>query len=134
MILRPPRSTRTDTLFPYTTLFRSDPVAVLRRRRRRIAASVDHKGRLPQAGETVEQIDGRDGGAAGRIAFGRDRQEGGADRLQAGRPVRYEEVGEEQGHDGGDDGTPAVPAAEGRPVAPRLRRPPPAGIGGPPTR
>src|SRR3546814_5078696 len=25
MILRPPRSTRTDTLFPYTTLFRSDP-------------------------------------------------------------------------------------------------------------
>src|SRR3546814_4128565 len=32
MIRRPPRSTRTDTLFPYTTLFRSDPalLAVLR--------------------------------------------------------------------------------------------------------
>src|SRR3546814_10573020 len=28
MIRRPPRSTRTDTLFPYTTLFRSDPVAI----------------------------------------------------------------------------------------------------------
>src|SRR3546814_15500526 len=27
MILRPPRSTRTDTLFPYTTLFRSNSVA-----------------------------------------------------------------------------------------------------------
>src|SRR3546814_17879466 len=27
MILRPPRSTRTDTLFPYTTLFRSLPFA-----------------------------------------------------------------------------------------------------------
>src|SRR3546814_9932672 len=27
MIRRPPRSTRTDTLFPYTTLFRSHPVA-----------------------------------------------------------------------------------------------------------
>src|SRR3546814_15843273 len=27
MILRPPRSTRTDTLFPYTTLFRSDRIA-----------------------------------------------------------------------------------------------------------
>src|SRR3546814_5361434 len=27
MIRRPPRSTRTDTLFPYTTLFRSQPVA-----------------------------------------------------------------------------------------------------------
>src|SRR3546814_3989721 len=25
MIRRPPTSTRTDTLFPYTTLFRSDP-------------------------------------------------------------------------------------------------------------
>src|SRR3546814_3458474 len=29
MILRPPRSTRTDTLFPYTTLFRSDRVDAL---------------------------------------------------------------------------------------------------------
>src|SRR3546814_15039219 len=28
MIRRPPRSTRTDTLFPYTTLFRSQAVAV----------------------------------------------------------------------------------------------------------
>src|SRR3546814_12228746 len=27
MILRPPRSTRTDTLFPYTTLFRSKIIA-----------------------------------------------------------------------------------------------------------
>src|SRR3546814_14967953 len=33
MIRRPPRSTRTDTLFPYTTLFRSD-------RGRRIASKV----------------------------------------------------------------------------------------------
>src|SRR3546814_1023974 len=30
MIRRPPRSTRTDTLFPYTTLFRSTGGAVLR--------------------------------------------------------------------------------------------------------
>src|SRR3546814_8211704 len=29
MIRRPPRSTRTDTLFPYTTLFRSTDVDVL---------------------------------------------------------------------------------------------------------
>src|SRR3546814_5343737 len=28
MIRRPPRSTRTDTLFPYTTLFRSFSIAV----------------------------------------------------------------------------------------------------------
>src|SRR3546814_18191969 len=38
MIRRPPRSTRTDTLFPYTTLFRSQSLSVrrdsaLRRRR-----------------------------------------------------------------------------------------------------
>src|SRR3546814_6251571 len=29
MIRRPPRSTRTDTLFPYTTLFRSDFIEAL---------------------------------------------------------------------------------------------------------
>src|SRR3546814_5784271 len=33
MIRRPPRSTRTDTLFPYTTLFRSD-LWILRKKRR----------------------------------------------------------------------------------------------------
>src|SRR3546814_5932219 len=31
MIRRPPRSTRTDTLFPYTTLFRSAPASSRRR-------------------------------------------------------------------------------------------------------
>src|SRR3546814_12633416 len=30
MIRRPPRSTRTDTLFPYTTLFRSDRQTIAR--------------------------------------------------------------------------------------------------------
>src|SRR3546814_10066421 len=34
MILRPPRSTRPATLFPYTTLFRSRATAALRDRRR----------------------------------------------------------------------------------------------------
>src|SRR3546814_8277884 len=33
MIRRPPRSTRTDTLFPYTTLFRSGHAQVTRRSR-----------------------------------------------------------------------------------------------------
>src|SRR3546814_7042427 len=32
MIRRPPRSTRTDTLFPYTTLFRSSPARWASRR------------------------------------------------------------------------------------------------------
>src|SRR3546814_6594576 len=37
MIRRPPRSTRTDTLFPYTTLFRSGYVCGERRHRRQHA-------------------------------------------------------------------------------------------------
>src|SRR3546814_18902866 len=41
MIRRPPRSTRTDTLFPYTTLFRS-----LEDRRAAILASIDEQGKL----------------------------------------------------------------------------------------
>src|SRR3546814_6769906 len=36
---RPPRYTRTDTLFPYTTLFRSAPAA---RRRGRLNDTADH--------------------------------------------------------------------------------------------
>src|SRR3546814_5374970 len=38
MIRRPPRSTRTDTLFPYTTLFRSSASAVAGRRLTRSTA------------------------------------------------------------------------------------------------
>src|SRR3546814_13623208 len=37
MIRRPPRSTRIDTLFPYTTLFRSAPHSVSRRLTRGLA-------------------------------------------------------------------------------------------------
>src|SRR3546814_14430609 len=37
MIRRPPRSTRTDTLFPYTALFRSLPVGTSERELRDIA-------------------------------------------------------------------------------------------------
>src|SRR3546814_15954006 len=41
MIRQPPRSTRTDTLFPYTTLFRS-PIRKLQvRDQRRLVAKVD---------------------------------------------------------------------------------------------
>src|SRR3546814_13201576 len=38
MIRRPPRSTRTDTLFPYTTLFRSLAVHAVQKSSERIAA------------------------------------------------------------------------------------------------
>src|SRR3546814_17293467 len=41
MIRRPPRSTRTDTLFPYTTLFRSDrPDHAAGRRHHRAAGRI----------------------------------------------------------------------------------------------
>src|SRR3546814_20775972 len=49
MIRRPPRSTRTDTLFPYTTLFRSG--RHLSRRRRGIAALA--RGRASPGGVFV---------------------------------------------------------------------------------
>src|SRR3546814_2476462 len=58
MIRRPPRSTRTDTLFPYTTLFRSD----LRRDQCRVLLRdrhpglVEHRTRLP--GAMVRHHDG----------------------------------------------------------------------------
>src|SRR3546814_4790925 len=50
MIRRPPRSTRTDTLFPYTTLFRS----VLDQRHRdhgAVVGKADHGRDLGQAGQ-----------------------------------------------------------------------------------
>src|SRR3546814_2712347 len=43
MIRRPPRSTRTDTLFPYTTLFRSRRYHPHGRRRVLAARRVDHR-------------------------------------------------------------------------------------------
>src|SRR3546814_1741815 len=52
MIRRPPRSTRTDTLFPYTTLFRSRPDAHIElravgaRRERFGPMMIDRRGQL----------------------------------------------------------------------------------------
>src|SRR3546814_11965891 len=45
MIRRPPRSTRTDTLFPYTTLFRSESLDRLERNPLRILDSKDPRDR-----------------------------------------------------------------------------------------
>src|SRR3546814_12946217 len=49
MIRRPPRSTRTDTLFPYTTLFRSD------RRASIILAIADAEVRSARTARLAEQ-------------------------------------------------------------------------------
>src|SRR3546814_10835078 len=58
MIRRPPRSTRTDTLFPYTTLFRSEPdsdrakMAVLEA----LHMGSTLKAAAARAGMTVDQL------------------------------------------------------------------------------
>src|SRR3546814_4978666 len=44
MIRRPPRSTRTDTLFPYTTLFRSPPRLTRERAFWRSRCRIDENG------------------------------------------------------------------------------------------
>src|SRR3546814_4827880 len=54
MVWRPPRATRTDTLFPYPTLFRSFPADLPARGRRRLAgrdrlaAAADDDRRRPR--------------------------------------------------------------------------------------
>src|SRR3546814_4435071 len=48
MIRRPPRSTRTDTLFPYTTLFRSSVARCSRPRRRPAATPRSDRRRSPR--------------------------------------------------------------------------------------
>src|SRR3546814_14745424 len=80
MIRRPPRSTRTDTLFPYTTLFRShvgDPlagdVALAHQHLQPVRTLVEvvvlelFRGRIPAGGvvDAIEQVDvfGVDDGA-----------------------------------------------------------------------
>src|SRR3546814_19262782 len=62
MIRRPPRSTRTDTLFPYTTLFRSSN---LRRDQQQAASERQQtEGLLADLQRRLESIGGRGGGHA----------------------------------------------------------------------
>src|SRR3546814_14925498 len=69
MILRPPRSTRTDTLFPYTTLFRSGtedhPAGRLHAREELVGAA---------DGAALRVVDDDDGRRAGQEAAQRRRQ------------------------------------------------------------
>src|SRR3546814_10232935 len=62
MIRRPPRSTRTDTLFPYTTLFRSRPLKRLELER--VADVLFHLPVTRIDRKTVAELDAGD---AGRI-------------------------------------------------------------------
>src|SRR3546814_18313517 len=69
MIRRPPRSTRTDTLFPYTTLFRSGLVVVLRKRLVPDHGALDHVlERLHAVAQRHHHVRRR--GAGGEVAAG----------------------------------------------------------------
>src|SRR3546814_3549579 len=59
MIRRPPRSTRTDTLFPYTTLFRSPGIAVVDHRREGEVVFRRRRRGRPLKGAALPRIAGR---------------------------------------------------------------------------
>src|SRR3546814_999024 len=80
MIRRPPRSTRTDTLFPYTTLFRS---VCPGRQARQIVTATGRAGAA--AGQPGGQVGGGDGGATGGGRVGGDlAADGGCGGLSEG--------------------------------------------------
>src|SRR3546814_2130859 len=81
MVRRPPRSTRTDTLFPYTTLFRSAAVGA-----HRPGAGAARGRGDPRTGGPAQGHAGRAGGRCG--AARRDRGRG---RTHPGHPERSEE-------------------------------------------
>src|SRR3546814_15572254 len=69
MIRRPPRSTRTDTLFPYTTLFRSYQHAACGRVD--LWVNGDHLAREPAASERIHPYPHRQAGVeVAQCAFG----------------------------------------------------------------
>src|SRR3546814_3283935 len=72
MIRRPPRSTRTDTLFPYTTLFRSQrPGRSRRPRRAGVRAVHDNQARRPRARPRSLHLAGPGAVPQMEVAFGR---------------------------------------------------------------
>src|SRR3546814_6404822 len=83
MIRRPPRSTRTDTLFPYTTLFRS-----LRRPRGRAARS-GHRAARAGHGRTRPRPARRAGRRAGTRAGKAGRSEEHTSELQSLMRISY---------------------------------------------
>src|SRR3546814_14952954 len=91
MIRRSPSSTLTDTLFPYTTLFRSAPV---RRRPARGAAGRGIRGwwsaaRWSWFGFPEDGIDGIEGGAPGGAPYVQDGAAGGGDPVVAPRQAGH---------------------------------------------
>src|SRR3546814_10838937 len=82
MIRRPPRSTRTDTLFPYTTLFRSLEGAA---RRLVLRAALRASGERRRAGHHDQREHGEEGEGGGPAVGG---DEGLAERHHEALPGR----------------------------------------------
>src|SRR3546814_2518274 len=93
MIRRPPRSTRTDTLFPYTTLFRSlDPDASVLIHSRfcdRIAQPHRPVGRMAQAPFTVTRSRARSRAATSSLLMRSSRSEEHTSELQSLMRISY---------------------------------------------
>src|SRR3546814_5176157 len=72
MIRRPPRSTRTDTLFPYTTLFRSDELKSKWQTEKDVVEAIqEKKGQLEQLKIEMEQAKRNgDFGRASELQYG----------------------------------------------------------------
>src|SRR3546814_7727116 len=88
MIRRPPRSTRTDTLFPYTTLFRSDHRAAGVAAASRARHLPD--GRVDAGAGTVAGAGGvRAGVAQDEVANGEQRSEEHTSELQSLMRISY---------------------------------------------
>src|SRR3546814_14903497 len=79
MIRRPPRSTRTDTLFPYTTLFRS--AVVLEHR-----LALRERFAQQRVGEALALVDGQGGAGQLRVLAGAVAALG---RMHAVAPVEH---------------------------------------------
>src|SRR3546814_13612670 len=98
MIRRPPRSTRTDTLFPYTTLFRSEALAD----RSVVAFSGKHVAALPGEAlavlEPAQILDGADRD----VAVGADAPAPAGGEVGLGREEAVAEVGLRRRAEAGD--------------------------------
>src|SRR3546814_17608703 len=90
MSRRPPRTTLTDTLFPYTTLFRSVDVAALRRVAHRHQRPLGDAGVLVGALELQQAIDVDVRRRALEILVGADDDALGVDLVDHARPPRHD--------------------------------------------
>src|SRR3546814_11335319 len=97
MIRRPPRSTRTDTLFPYTTLFRSiglwDEQAV--------EPGLHHRGEVVEGQAGIERVDADE---EGPVTRGLVVEQGGDLRTRGLFHARRDTILEIEDQDVGTDG------------------------------